>query len=139
MKKVVMFCMVVFVMVMLTGCAHNMVTYSDGFGFVTTINPETYSFGIDFHYGKILQATVKDNSEVKLSANGKVDTSSNASVSQGISASAPAELIFRTGNQITGYEVELVKLLSGNPEAMKAWLEVRQSMELKKAKDEVSK
>ena len=110
-----------------SGCAHNMVTYSDGIGLVTTINPETYSIGIDFRYGKILQATVKDNSKVTLNANGKLNNvaGQTASNSQNIAVEAPAGLTFETGNQITGYEVELVKILSANPEALRVWMEAR--------------
>ena len=133
MKKIVMFCVVVFMVSLFTGCGHNICTYSDGIGLVTTINPETYSFGLDFRYGKILQATVKDNSEVKLLANGQIKNvvGSATSTSQDTAASAPAELLFKTGNQITGYEVELVKALSANPEALRAWLEYRESLRLK--------
>lgn len=120
---------IAFVAVLTTGCGHNMVVYSDGVGLDTTINPETYTFGLNFRYGKIIQATVKDNTKIQLAANGTLNNAvgSSGSTSQTTGVQAPAELTIETGNQVTGYEVDLVKALSANPEAMKVWLEVRKS------------
>jgi len=115
--------------VLLAGCAHNMATYGDGVGFHTTLNPQTYTFGIDFFYGKILQVVVKDNTKISLAANVKMSNSTAAeeSTTSGSETAiqAPAELTIETGNQVTGYEVELVKELKSNPEAMKVWMEAR--------------
>jgi len=115
--------------VLLAGCAHNMATYGDGVGFHTTLNPQTYTFGFDFFYGKILQVIIKDNTKINLAANGKLNnttsTETDTTAAQDTAIQAPAELTIETGNQVTGYEVELVKELKSNPEAMKVWMEAR--------------
>jgi len=93
-----------FFAIMTTGCGHNVVTYSDGIGLETTINPETYTIGLNFRYGKILTATVKEKTEVNLEAGLKQKTGAESET--GIDT----KLNFKTGDQITGYVVELEKV-----------------------------
>jgi len=91
---------------LLTGCGHNAVTYSDGFTLETTINPETWTIGIGCRYGKILNAVVRENTELELSGEGS-GSASKELYSTG--ASSDANLKFKVGKQITGYYVDAVK------------------------------
>ena len=105
MKKVVMFVIAAVAIVLLAGCGHNVVTYSDGVGFETTMRPDTGNFGITFRYGKILTATVRENTEVDMqgesSAGANKDTTANAGASGSVKV--------KVGKQITGYYVDALK------------------------------
>ena len=96
----------------LAGCGHNLVTYSDGVGLETTLNPETYSFGVSFRYGKILTACVKEKSEVKLESGFTQTAGATAADAKGATTATglEAKLSVKTGNQVTGYAVELAKV-----------------------------
>lgn len=90
-------------LLMLTGCGHNNVTYSDGIGLETTANPETFTFGLNFRYGKIFTATVKEKTEVNLEAG--MSQESGTTSRTGLET----KLSLKTGDQVTGYTVELEK------------------------------
>ena len=114
--------------VALCGCGHNMVNYSDGIGLETTINPETYTVGLNFRYGKIFSAVVRENAKVKMSGNGtgkgalassgilssvtgeSASSSTNKNSTDNSSASADSALEIEIGDQITGYLVDLAKV-----------------------------
>lgn len=93
----------------LTGCGHNNVTYSDGIGLETTANPETFTFGLNFRYGKIFTATVKEKSEVNLEAGMSQESSAGTSTTASSKTGVETKLNFKTGDQVTGYTVELEK------------------------------
>ena len=89
----------------LSGCGHNIVTYSDGIGFETTLNPESYAFGVSFRYGKILTACVRENVELEMVGEGKGGAEGSASGS----ASASGSVTIKTGRQVTGYTVDAIR------------------------------
>ncbi len=104
---------------LLAGCGHNTVVYGDGIGFETTLNPETFTFGVNIRYGKILTAAVKEKAKVSYKGDMTNETAAAAGESkQGSSrVGTGAELTLETGDQITGYAVELEKVKRENPEA----------------------
>ena len=92
---------------MLAGCGHNTVSYGDGIMFETTINPETYAFGVSLRYGKILTACVRENTEVEMQGAGSGNASPGGEQSAG--ASSTGKVKFKIGRQITGYYVDAIK------------------------------
>lgn len=90
------------VLLLLAGCSHNNITYSDGIGLETTLNPNTYTFGFNFRYGKIFTATVRENAEIEMLGDGS-GTADNASST---SATASGGVKIKIGNQVTGYYVD---------------------------------
>ena len=90
---------------MITGCSHNVVTYSDGVGFETTMRPDTGNFGITFRYGKIMSVTARENTEVEMQGAGN-GGANNATAS---TASANGSVKVKIGKQITGYYVDAIK------------------------------
>ena len=108
--------LVIICMLSLVGCSHNQITYSDGLGFETTFNPNTYTAGITFRYGKIFSAVVRENSEIEMTGDGKgtnVDSSG---------ASAAGAVKINIGKQITGYYVDALKA-GANQEKLNEYLE----------------
>lgn len=95
--------------ILFAGCGHNNVTYSDGIGFETTANPETFTFGLNFRYGKIFTATVKEKTEVNLEAGMTQETAAGTSNTASSKTGVETKLNFKTGDQVTGYTVELEK------------------------------
>lgn len=91
--------------VTLCGCGHNVVTYSDGVGMETTFRPDSGNFGLTFRYGKILNATVRENTEIEMAGQGQSSGNQSADVSGGASGTVKIKI----GNQITGYYVDALK------------------------------
>ena len=89
------------------GCGHNTVSYGDGIMLETTVNPETYAFGLSLRYGKILTACVRENTEVEMS--GGNNTSGGVSEKGSTSAKTEASVKVKVGKQITGYYVDALK------------------------------
>lgn len=94
------------VVLVLSGCSHNTINYSDGFGLDTTINPETYTVGLNFRYGKILSAVVRENTQIDLNGKGGVNSATSTSTP---SANADSALQVKIGKQISGYYVDAIK------------------------------
>lgn len=83
----------------LTGCGHNIATYVDG--------QEVSLAGLlVYRNGKILQANIKENSSVNLEANAKNDTTAD----QTSGTEAVVKFTLTTGEQVTGYQVELAEV-----------------------------
>lgn len=91
---------------LMAGCSHNVVTYSDGVGFETTMRPDTGNFGITFRYGKILSVTARENTEVEMKGEGSAGGGENTATT---TASTNAAVKVKIGRQITGYYVDAVK------------------------------
>lgn len=105
MNKVILF---VGACILLTGCSHNVINYSDGLGFETTMRPDTGNFGLTFRYGKILSVTARENTEVKMTGNGKA----NGSLTSSSEAAAHGEVHVKIGKQWNGYLKD--SIVSGN-------------------------
>lgn len=89
-----------------SGCSHNVVNYSDGVGFETTMRPDTGNFGLTFRYGKILSVTARENTEVEMTGAGKAGGGES---SDSANASADGSVKVKVGKQITGYYVDAIK------------------------------
>ena len=86
------------------GCSHNAITYSDGVGFESTIRPDTGTFGVNFRYGKILTAIMRENSEVNM----KGDASTDAGATSSNKAGSSGSLKVKIGKQWNGYLVDAI-------------------------------
>jgi hypothetical protein len=93
------------VLALAAGCGHNTVSYGDGIMLETTINPETYAFGVSLRYGKILTACVRENTEVAMT--GGNDTTGGDKTST--AAKTEASVTVKVGKQITGYYCDAIK------------------------------
>ncbi len=89
------------------GCGHNVVNYSDGVGLETTFRPDSGNFGLTFRYGKILSATVRENSEIEMTGEGQGTGGTGATVTGGASSTGSVKV--KIGQQITGYYVDALK------------------------------
>lgn len=92
--------------IFLAGCGHNTVSYGDGIMLETTINPETYAFGVSLRYGKILTACVRENTEIEMT--GGNNTTGGSGESKSTAAKTEASLKLKVGRQITGYYVDAI-------------------------------
>jgi hypothetical protein len=112
MKKIAILIAMFVVVGILTGCGHNVLTYSDGIGVDASINPETYTLGLNFRYGKILSVAMKEKTQLQLKAGmtQTSGTSSGNSTGGTVKTGLDTELNFVTGDQITGYTVDLEKV-----------------------------
>lgn len=107
MKKM-LFLLGAFILVMgALGCSHNVVSYSDGIGFETTMRPDTGNFGITFRYGKILSVTARENTEVEMTGEGAAGSGGENATST--NASSAGSVKVKIGKQITGYYVDAIK------------------------------
>ena len=101
--------MAALLLLVLTGCGHNIVTYSDGIGLETTFRPDNGNFGIVIRYGKILSVCIRENTTVEMTGegNGSGDGSGTGS------ASASGSVKVQTGTQINGYTVDAIRARNG--------------------------
>lgn len=88
-----------------TGCGHNTVSYGDGIMLETTINPETYAFGVSLRYGKILTACVRENTEIEMTGGNNTTGGEKSSTA----AKTEASVKIKVGRQVTGYMVDAIK------------------------------
>lgn len=97
---------------MLAGCGHNAVVHSKGLGVETTMNPETFTFGVCVRYGEITTIAVKEKSEVTLESGLKQESKLDSSTEQAANTTTglDTKLSVKTGDQVTGYTVELEKI-----------------------------
>jgi len=93
------------VMLCLAGCGHNIVTYGDGIGLETTFRPDNGNFGVVLRYGKVLTATVRENTTVEMSGEGKGGGEAEGKAA----ASSSASLKIATGRQTNGYTVDAIR------------------------------
>ena len=91
------------------GCGHNCVSYGDGLMVETTINPETWTFGVAFRYGKIFTAAVKEKAKVTLKTEAGNTTQSPEAKQAQSGTKTASTLTIETGDQVTGYTVDLEK------------------------------
>lgn len=92
-------------MLLLAGCGHNIVTYGDGIGLETTFRPDNGNFGVVLRYGKVLTATVRENTVVEMSGEG----SGGGEAEGKAAASSSASLKIATGRQTNGYTVDAIR------------------------------
>lgn len=97
---------------MLAGCGHNAVVHSKGLGVETTMNPETFTFGVCVRYGEITTIAVKEKSEVTLESGLKQELKLDSSTEKNAASTTglDTKLSVKTGDQVTGYTVELEKI-----------------------------
>lgn len=90
----------------LTGCSHNIVTFADGFGFETKFRPDQGEVGFHILYGKMLSVCVRENTAIKMTGAGSGGDGGNGETG---SASASASISINVGPQITGYYVDALE------------------------------
>lgn len=95
----------------LTGCGHNAVQYSDGVGLEVGFVPDQYTLALNFRYGKIFSAVVKEKTQIEL----KTEAANNASAQSDAKTQTGVitSLTMQTGDQVTGYVVDLERVKAG--------------------------
>jgi hypothetical protein len=93
-----------FLTVFSAGCGHNAVLYSDGVGVELGFVPEQYQVALNFRYGKIFSAAVREKTRVTLTTDASNDCDSRSKT--GVKTSLSIE----TGDQTNGYTVDLEKV-----------------------------
>lgn len=93
---------------LLAGCGHNAIQYGDGIMLETTINPESYAFGVSLRYGKILTVAVRENAEVEMEGAGNGSATPGGESAQ-TGASSTGKVKVKIGPQLTGRFVEAVE------------------------------
>ncbi len=95
-------------LLVLTGCGHNIVNYGDGIGLETTFRPDSGNFGVVIRYGKILSVCIRENTLVEMTGegNGGGDSGTGA-------ASASGSVKVQTGDQVNGYTVDAIRARNG--------------------------
>ena len=111
------------VTLLLAGCGHNAVNYSDGIGLETTFRPDTGNFGITFRYGKILSVVARENTEVEMKGEGE-GAGANGENSN-TAASSTSSVKVKIGQQITGYYVDALKA-GATVEELNKYLETKE-------------
>ena len=95
------------VLLVLTGCSHNVVTYGDGIGFDMGVDPEHFSASFTLRYGKTLTAVTRDNVEIELAA--KAAAAGGPAQPGKSKVGTEGNLRVKIGRQINGYAVDLVE------------------------------
>lgn len=93
-------------MFFIAGCSHNIVTYSDGIALETTFRPDSGNFGFILRYGKILNVTARENTEVEMLGAGGGDGNTGTTAT---SANVSGNVKVKIGKQITGYYVDALE------------------------------
>ena len=95
------------VLLLLTACSHNVVTYGDGIGFDMGVDPEHFSASFTLRYGKTLTAVTRDNVGIEMTGKANADgvQASDATTNVG----TDGNLRVKIGRQINGYAVDLVE------------------------------
>ena len=94
------------VLLLLTACSHNVVTYGDGIGFDMGVDPEHFSASFTLRYGKTLTAVTRDNVEIELAGKANAD---GVQASDATKVGTDGNLRVKIGRQINGYAVDLVE------------------------------
>ena len=89
---------------LLTGCGHNVATFSKGIRAVAGINPDTYTVSIGIDYGENVTIAVKEKAEASYHG----ETTGNAGSGEELSGEVVtgSRLELKTGDQVTGYVVD---------------------------------
>ena len=95
------------VLLLLTACSHNIVTYGDGIGFDMGVDPEHFSASFTLRYGKTMTAITRDNVEIELAGKANADGVQAADASTNVSTDG--NLRVKIGRQINGYAVDLAE------------------------------
>lgn len=91
--------------VMLTGCGHNVATFSKGIRAVAGINPDTYMLSLGFDYGENVTIAVKEKAEAEYQGETSGDAASAETSTGGVKTGSKLKL--KTGDQTNGYVVDL--------------------------------
>ena len=90
-------------MVLLTGCGHNILTFGDGFQIEGGFIPQEYKITFAARWGKILTVCARENTEIVVEGDGKVKAESATD------AGEKSKVTIKIGPQITGYFVDALK------------------------------
>lgn len=91
-----------------SGCGHNAVVYGDGVMAEIGFIPDRYSVALTFRYGKIFTAAVKEKTKITLDTRAGAEGFADEAKKGG--TAAESRLTVETGDQITGYTVDLEKI-----------------------------
>lgn len=89
----------------LTGCGHNVATFSKGIRAVAGLNPDTYMLSLGFDYGENVTIAVKEKADAEYQGETTGEAGAANTTSGGVKTGS--KLTLKTGDQTTGYVVDL--------------------------------
>ena len=104
---VIVILLAIFITVLLTGCGHNIGTAFKGKAANLGYDPEFNKFGIQYYDGIIVTGLNKEKTETHLEFTDSAET-------QGGKTSANMIYTHKTGDQVTGYVVDLEEMKAQN-------------------------
>ena len=104
-------------LVWLTGCSHNVLTFGKGFAIESTIRPDSGNFGVIVRFGDLLTVCARENTEVEMDGGFEFDGSASTA-GTGVSTNGNVRMVI--GPQITGYYVDAIAA-GARPEELKEY------------------
>jgi Holliday junction resolvasome RuvABC endonuclease subunit len=92
-----------FVAIMLSGCGHNVLSYSTGKYLNLGIDPGTNKLGIQYINGEQVTVVEKDNAKLSVETKDTLDT-------DGKKTTRISKIVYEIGEQTTGADVDLRQL-----------------------------
>ena len=106
-KTVLIFSAAAFLALLVSGCGHNVATFSKGVRAVVGVNPDTYTLAVGFDYGENVTLAVKEKTKAVYTGETTGGAGSTETASGEITTGS--RLSIQTGDQTNGYVVELEK------------------------------
>ena len=97
------------ILLLLTACSHNVVTYGDGIGFDMGVDPEHFMASVTLRYGKTLTAVTRYNVEIEMSGKADMNGVPSTEKKSDSKVATDGNLRIKIGRQINGYAVDLVE------------------------------
>lgn len=110
-KVIIILASLIATVTILTGCGHNAIQYSDGVGVEIGFIPDQYKVALNFRYGKIFSAVVKEKTKVSLTTDASNSADAGKEAVAGKTATGvKTVLTLETGDQTTGYVVDKAEI-----------------------------
>ena len=107
MNKIFLFFVAAILALLVSGCGHNVATFSKGVRAVVGVNPDTYTLSVGFDYGENVTLAVKEKTKAVYTGETTGGAGSTETASGEITTGS--RLSIQTGDQTNGYVVELEK------------------------------
>ena len=91
---------------LLTGCGHNVLTFSSGKYLNFGVDPSTNKMGVQYVNGEQITVVEKDNAKLTVGMSDTLD-------SDGKKTAKVSKITYEIGEQITGSDVEAMKVSAG--------------------------
>jgi hypothetical protein len=103
MKKIMLFVVAAISAVILTGCGHNVLTFSSGKFLNIGVDPNTGKTGVQYINGEMVTVVEKDNATLKVDIEDSIDA--DGKVTRKVS-----KITYEIKEQVTGSDVDMKKV-----------------------------